>query len=171
MFKNKFIVLILAVCLLAACAPSQQALQAAIEKTKAVWTPVPSQTAYSTQTAYPTLTPRPIIVVTQVVVWTPTPENQDSRCKPLTDMDYSDNSKAMIHLQAYVSDLPDVKSVSYVIPEKLYSNTKSQLMHVTYVDSNDGKVYSKRYIVYLAEFGLKNAVFSIDGQCWIDPPK
>lgn len=77
----------------------------------------------------------------------------------------------MIQLQAYVSTLPSVRSVSYVIPERLYSNTKSQLFHVTYVADNDGKVYSKRYIVYLAKFGWKNAVFSIDGQCWIDPPK
>lgn len=86
-------------------------------------------------------------------------------------MDYSDNNKVMILLQAYVSALPDVKSVSLVIPEKLYNNSTSQLFHVTYVSSADGKVYSKRYIVYMQEFGWKNAVFSIDGQCWIDPPK
>jgi hypothetical protein len=85
-------------------------------------------------------------------------------------MNYSDNSKVAILLQAYVSTLPNVKSVSYIIPERLYINTLSQLFHVNYVDSTDGKVYSKRYIVYLTEFGWKNAVFSIDGQCWIDQP-
>jgi len=85
-------------------------------------------------------------------------------------MNYSDNSKVAILLQAYVSQLPDVQSVSFVIPEKLYSNTLSQLYHVTYISRTDGKVYSKRFIVYMKEFGWKNAVFSIDGQCWIDPP-
>lgn len=85
-------------------------------------------------------------------------------------MDYSDNLKIAIQLQAYVLGLPSVKSVSYVILEKLYSNTLSELFYVRYVDSSDGKVYSRRYIGYIKEFGWKNAVFSIDGQCWIDPP-
>jgi hypothetical protein len=165
MSKTKLIILILGVCLLTACAPSQTDIQTAVAETQAAWTPIP------TQTAYPTLTPRPTIVVTKVVVWTPTPNNQSSACKPITNMDYSDNSKVAILLQAYVSTLPNVKSVSYVIPERLYSNTISQLFHVRYVDSTDGEIYSKRYIVYLTEFGWKNAVFSIDGQCWIDPPE
>ena len=84
-------------------------------------------------------------------------------------MDYTDNMKASIKLQAYVSDLPDVKTVSYVIPERLYSNTLSQLYFVQYVAKSDNKVYSKRYIVYVKEFGWKKGVFSLDGQCWIDP--
>jgi hypothetical protein len=171
MIKVRFLALTLIICLLAACAPSAQSIQTAIAQIQAAWTRVPSQTPYPTQTAYPTLTPRPPILLTQIVVWTPIPNNQDSSCKPITNMNYSDNSKAMILLQAYVSTLPDVKSVSYVIPERLYSNTVSQLVHVRYVSIKDGQVYSKRYIVYLAEFGWKNAVFSIDGQCWIDPPK
>jgi hypothetical protein len=171
MNKIRLLALILSICLIVACAPSAQAVKTAIAQTQAAWTRVPSQTPYPTQTAYPTPTPRPPILVTQIVVWTPMPNNQDSSCKQIINMNYSDNSKAMILLQAYVSTLPDVKSVSYVIPERLYSNTISQLVHVTYISSSDGKVYSKRYIVYLAEFGWKNAVFSIDGQCWIDPPK
>jgi hypothetical protein len=86
------------------------------------------------------------------------------------NMDYSDNSKIALRLQSFVSGLSFVKSVSYVIPERLYSNTLSQLYHVTYVDKSDGQVYSKRYIVYVTEFGWKQGVFSIDEQCWIDPP-
>ena len=164
MSKIRYLTFTLLICLSAACV-TQQSIQSAIAQTQAAWTPIP------TQTAYPTLTPAPAILVTQVVVWTPTPENQDSSCKPIKNMDYSDNNKVMILLQAYVSALPDVKSVSLVIPEKLYNNSTSQLFHVTYVSSEDGKVYSKRYIVYMQEFGWKNAVFSIDGQCWIDPPK
>jgi hypothetical protein len=161
---SKALILILIVSFMSACTPSQTDIQTAVAETQAAWTPVP------TQSPYPTLTPRPTIVVTKVVVWTPTPNNQSSACKPILNMDYSDNSKVAILLQAYVSTLPNVKSVSYVIPERLYINTLSQLFHVNYVDSTDGEVYSKRYIVYLTEFGWKNAVFSIDGQCWIDPP-
>jgi hypothetical protein len=41
MSKNKFIILILVLCLLAACAPSSFAIQTAIAKTQAIWTPVP----------------------------------------------------------------------------------------------------------------------------------
>jgi len=167
----KNLILILIALLLVACAPSPQAIRAAIAQTQAVWTRVPTQTPYPTQTRYPTQTPRPTIVVTQAYVWTPTPDQSNSNCTPITTVDYTDNSKMMIDLQAYVGTLPSVKSVSYVIPELLYSNSKSQIVHVTYVSSDDGKVYSKRYIVYVTEFGWKNAVFSVDGQCWIDPPR
>jgi hypothetical protein len=84
-------------------------------------------------------------------------------------MVYSDNSKVAVLLQAYVSQLPDVKTVSYTIPEKLYSNTLSEIFFVQYT-STDGKNYAKRYVVYMNEFGWKNGTFSLDGQCWIDPP-
>jgi hypothetical protein len=168
--KMKNFPVILIALLLVACAPSQQVIKAVIAQTQAVWTKVSTQTAFPTQTVYPTQTPEPTIIVTQVVVWTPTPRDISSSCKPINNMDYSDNSKIMIELQAYVLTLPNVKSVSYVIPEKLYVNTNSELFFVTYVSSDDGKLYSRRYIVYLREFGWNNAVFSIDGQCWIDPP-
>lgn len=68
MSKTKFISLILGVCLLAACAPSPQAIQAAIEKTQAAWTPTPTSTATpkptatATPTLTPTLTPKPTTV-------------------------------------------------------------------------------------------------------------
>jgi hypothetical protein len=164
--KN-IIVAVFVIFLLAACAPSPQAIQAAVAGTQAAWTQVPTQTAYATYTAYPTQTK---VIVTKVFVWTPTAVTDNNNCKPIAGVDYSNNSKIAIQLQAYVAGLPNVKSVSYVIPEKLYSNTLSQLFHVTYVDSTDGKVYSRRYIVYVHEFGWKNGVFSIAGQCWIDPP-
>jgi septal ring factor EnvC (AmiA/AmiB activator) len=85
------------------------------------------------------------------------------------NMDYSNNSIVAIRLQNFVSTLPGVRSVSYVIPEKLYVNSISQLYYVSYVSSDDGKVYSKRYMVYMKEFGWSPSTFSIDGQCWIDP--
>jgi septal ring factor EnvC (AmiA/AmiB activator) len=86
------------------------------------------------------------------------------------NMDYSNNSIVAIRLQNFVSTLSRVRSVSYVIPEKLYNNTISQLYYVSYLDSNDGEVYSKRYIVYMREFGWSPSTFSIDGQCWVDSP-
>ena len=156
------IIICLAIILLAACSPSPQAFETAIAETQSVWTQIPSSTPQ------PTYTIQPTIVVTRVVVQTPIPLNKGS-CKPLINMDYSDNTKVAVLLQAYVSQLPDVKSVSYTIPEKLYSNTLSELFFVQYT-STDGTTYSKRYIVYMNEFGWKNATFSIDGQCWIDAP-
>lgn len=78
-------------------------------------------------------------------------------------------SKVIIQLQAYVSKMPDVESVSYAIPERLYTNTDSEIIFIRYT-SNDGNVYSMRYIVYVNEFGWTPSIFSIDGQCWIDPP-
>lgn len=85
-------------------------------------------------------------------------------------MDYSDNSKAFILLQAYVSSLPDVRQVSCTIPERLYSNTLSNIVFVIYVSNDDGKVYSKIYTICVKEFGWSTRVYSIDGQCWIDGP-
>jgi uncharacterized membrane-anchored protein YhcB (DUF1043 family) len=85
-------------------------------------------------------------------------------------MTYDDSSKIAIKLQNYVSDLQGVETVSYVIPERIYSNTDSRLYYVQYVNSSDHKVYAKRYMVYVSEFGWKKATFSIDDQCWIDYP-
>ena len=85
-------------------------------------------------------------------------------------MDYTDNPSAILMLQAYVAKLPGVRTVSYTINEKLYSNSLSQLVHVTYIAEEDGKVYSKRYIVFLDEYSWFEGVFSIDGQCWVDGP-
>ena len=162
------IVLILFSFVLVSCEPTIEDIQTAVAQTQKAWTPVPSQTPYPTQTIFLTYTPHPTIVVTKLV--TPTTQYIGSLCKPITNMDYSNNSKVAIKLQSYVSELPGVRSVSYVIPEKLYSNTLSQLYYVTYVDDEDGEVYSKRYIVYMNKFKWKRGTFSIDGQCWIDSP-
>ena len=171
-FKMKhFLLIITTAFFLVACAPSPQAMRTAFAQTQEVWTKVPTQTKYPTQTRYPTQTTMPPVVETKIFVWTHVPQNLNGSCKPITNMDYEDNSKIMVDLQAYVGSLPDVKSVSYVIPEKLYINTISSLYHVQYISNSDGKVYAKRYIVYVTEFGWKDSVFSIDGQCWIDPPK
>lgn len=88
---------------------------------------------------------------------------------PKLMMDYSNNSVIAVKLQAYVSTLDDVQTVSYVLPERLYSNSLSQLYHVTYTNDG-GERYSKRYIVYVTEFGWKKATFDLDNQCWLDAP-
>jgi hypothetical protein len=86
------------------------------------------------------------------------------------NMDYTNNSTAAIRLQNFLSTMPDVREVSYVIPERIYSNTLSQLYYVTYVSKTDGQVYSRRFIVYQAEFGWSKGTFDMDGQCWLDKP-
>jgi hypothetical protein len=159
---TRFLFIAFIAILLAGCAPMTIPIQTAVAGTQAVWTSIP------TYTPQPTYTPPPPIVVTRVVIQTPAPKSTND-CKPLTNMNYSDNTKVAILLQAYVSQLPDVKSVSYTIPEKLYSNTLSEIFFVQYT-STDGKNYAKRYIVYMNEFGWQTSTFSIDGQCWIDPP-
>ena len=65
--------------------------------------------------------------------------------------------------------MPGVQSVSYAIPERLYINTTSELVHINNT-STDGKLYSMRFIIYISEFGWMPGIFLIDGQCWIDPP-
>jgi len=161
---KKIVISFIVTLLLTACAPSLPTIETAIAETQAAYTAIP------TYTLQPTYTPQPKIVVTRVVVRTPVPQDQESNCKPITNMDYSNNTNVAVLLQAYVSQLPGVQSVSLVYPRRLYSNSLSESFHVSYINSDDGKVYSKSYIVYLTEFGWKNGVFSIDGQCWIDPP-
>jgi hypothetical protein len=168
--KKLIPLLILFIILTAACSPSSSVLQTAVAGTVEAFTPHPTYTPFPTHTPYPTATQQPTIAVTRVVVQTPTPNTSKIACKPITNMDYSDNSKANIMLRAYVALLPDVREVSYAIPERLYSNTLSQLVYISYVADKDGKLYSKRYIIYRQEFGWLNGVFSIDGQCWIDAP-
>ena len=166
MNKNRVTIIIcLATIFLAACSLSPQAIQIAIADPQATWTQIP------TYTPQPTYTLQPTIVVTRVVVQTPTflSSSRSVDCVPITNMNYSDNSKVAVLLQAYVSQLPDVKAVSYTIPEKLYNNTLSEIFFVQYT-STDGKNYAKRYVVYMNEFDWQNGTFSLDGQCWIDPP-
>lgn len=152
------------------CAPSQAVILNAIVQTQSALAPIQTQSPLPTNTPYPTNTQQPPIYITRVFVETPTNQYSDDACKPITTMDYTDNSKVAILLQAYVAGLPGVKAVSLVYPERLYSNSLSESFHVSYVNSDDGKTYSKRYIVYMDEFGWKKGVFSIDGQCWVDPP-
>ena len=63
MNKIRLLILAFSICLLAACAPSAQAIQAAIAQTQAAWTPTPTSTLTSTptqtSTPIPTLTPKP----------------------------------------------------------------------------------------------------------------
>lgn len=176
--KSFWYSLILVICLfsIVSCGPSSEELMVAVKGTIDAFTPLPTFTPnatftpYSTYTPYPTATSEPTIAITRIVVQTPTPNLSNSNCKPIAIMDYSNNTKAFTMLQAHVATLPDVRSVSYTINERLYSNSLSHLVFVRYVSDSDGEVYSKRYIVYVDEFGWAEGVFSIDGQCWVDGP-
>lgn len=168
--KKSWLFLIIGI-VLAGCARIEDYVDERVVGTLNSFTPIPTYTPYPTSTPYPTLTAQPTVVITKIVVRTPIPDRSDDRCKPMTNMNYEDNNKAFVMLQAYVATLPDVRQVSYTIPEKLYSNSLSHIVHVTYVSDSDGEKYSRRYLVYLSEFGWKKGVFSIDGQCWIDGPK
>jgi hypothetical protein len=171
---KQIVLIILVSLMISSCSPTPEQLAGPVQSTLAAMstaTPYPTYTPGATYTPYPTATPQPTVVVTQIVVQTPTPDISSSKCKPMTKMDYTDNSRVAIMLQAYVALLPGVRQVSYVIPEKLYNNTLSQIYYVSYIDDADGKVYSKRYIAYIREFGWSNGVFSIDGQCWVDGPQ
>ena len=161
---RKLLSLVTVILFVTACSLSSQAIQTAITVPQVTWTQFP------TYTPQPTYTFQPTIVVTRLVVQTPTSLNSSrtADCVPITNMDYSSNGKAETMLRAYVSQLPDVQSLHYTIPEKLYSNSLSELFFIQYTAS-DGKTYAKRYIVYMSEFGWLNGTFSIDGQCWIDP--
>lgn len=67
--KKKSALIVAAILILSACAPSAESIQQAIAQTQTVWTPIPTQTAYPTYTAVPT------IFVTKIVTptFTPTP--------------------------------------------------------------------------------------------------
>ena len=167
---KKILIGLVLLLLLSSCSVIESSISKKVAGTVAAYTPIPTSTSFPTYTPYPTATAVPTIAITRVVVQTPTPHYSDDYCKPMTQMDYTDNPSAILMLQAYVSTLPGIQTVSYTINEKLYSNSLSQLVHVTYVAEEDGQVYSKRYIVFLNEFSWFEGVFSIDGQCWVDGP-
>jgi murein DD-endopeptidase MepM/ murein hydrolase activator NlpD len=66
MNKAKFLALTLAICLLAACAPSAQAIQTAVAQTQAAWTPAPTQTLSVTPSEMPTTTPQDTQTLTAI---------------------------------------------------------------------------------------------------------
>lgn len=156
------IILIFIGILLCSCVPSQQTIQKAIEQTQTV------SVLFPTQTPYPTYTPNPTVI--RIIVQTPTPEFSDSLCRPIENMTYENMWKSITMLQSYVDQFPDVKVTTLAVPENLYSNAVSHIVHIDYISKDDGKEYSRRYIIYFKEFAWKNAVYSIDGQCFIDPP-
>jgi len=162
--KNSTLLLSLFV-ILVGCAPSPETIGQAISETQ---TSLPTLTTIPTYTPYPTHTPQATVV--KIVIQTPIPQNLLSTCKPITNMVYGDLYKEINLLKAYVETLPDVKVTTYELPEQLYSNTSSHLIYISYISSEDDKTYSKRYIIYEDEFGWEESVFSLDGQCWIDPP-
>lgn len=162
----KKVVCILAfIIILVGCAPSPEELGKAVAETQ---TALPTQTAYPTNTPYPTYTPKPTVI--KIIIQTPTPKYATTSCKPITNMVYGDLYKEINLLKAYVETLPDVKVTTYELPEQIYSNSTSHLVYIQYVSKKDGETYSKRYIIYENEFGWKESIFSLDGQCWIDPP-
>lgn len=65
--------IILAILLLSACAPSAEAVQQSIRETQSAWTPVATQTDYPTYTPAPTYTAPPTVFVTKIVTQTFTP--------------------------------------------------------------------------------------------------
>lgn len=70
---RRLLVVGLVLFVMASCGqPSQEDIQAAVQQTQAVWTPVPSQTLQPTYTPLPTLTAEPTIFVTKIVVVTAT---------------------------------------------------------------------------------------------------
>lgn len=162
-FSNVFFVVLFSIGLCTSCAPSTEIINEAIQQTMVSWTPIPSQTPV------PTYTPRPTIVITKMV--TPTPKYKTSYCKPLTGMTYDQLWNSINILQTYMLSFSDVRTLSYAIPEQLYSNVRSNIVHITYVSKEDGETYSRRFIVYFDEQDWGRGVFSIDGQCWIDGPK
>lgn len=171
---HRFALIITIALILTSCSPTPEQIAGPVSSTLAAIptaTLYPTYTPLPTQTPYPTATTQPTVLATKIVVQTPTPRGVNDVCKSMEKMDYTDNSKVTLMLQAYVADLPGVKTVSYVIPEKLYDNSLSQIYYVTYVSEDDGSVYSKRYIAYMKEFGWRNGVFSIDGQCWVHGPR
>jgi hypothetical protein len=153
--NKKLIIIVgcLATTLLTSCSQFNSIIQSAISETQAVWTIVPTQTPkIETRVETQVVTQ----IATRVVIQTPVPSGPS--CEPISGVTYSDISKVIVQLQAYVSKMADVQSVSYAIPERLYSNTSSELVHITYV-STDGKVYSRRYIIYIKEFSWDSARF------------
>jgi len=85
-------------------------------------------------------------------------------------MDYSSVLNATNRLLYYVSTLSGVKQVSLSARNTLWNNADTKVHVIRYVDSSDGEVYSKQFIVYMREFGWNTSTFYIDGQCWIDAP-
>ena len=138
MFKLPF--LILALCLLVACAPSPQAIETAIAQTQAAWTPVPTQTPQETiavtvivtKIVTPTFTSTPIFTatntntptITSLPTLTPTPFGT-SGC---IDMEInitvpSDNYEAHLIEQRNTYDKKCVRLI--YVPENGYYSPKS----------------------------------------------
>lgn len=164
----KQIIIVVMLFFLSSCTISDAIVQTAIAETQAIWTPISTQTSYPTSTPMPTYTPIPTIV--KIVLQTPIPRYPDTLCKPIKDVNYSTIWKSISSLQAYLGQFDDVRSTSNALPEKMYSNSDSYIVHMRYVSDSDGEVYSRRFMIYVTEFSWQKGVFSIDGQCWIDPP-
>ena len=85
------------------------------------------------------------------------------------NMDYSSIQSSSSRLQGFVANLHDTDHVSFAVRNTLWNNADSKIHGITYV-SDDGKTYSRQFLVFVNELGWEEGTFYIDGQCWLDPP-
>ena len=87
----------------------------------------------------------------------------------LLKMDYSSIQSSSSRLQGFVANLNDTDHVSFAVRNTLWNNADSKIHGINYV-SNDGKTYSRQFLVYVDELGWEEGTFYIDGRCWLDSP-
>ena len=90
-------------------------------------------------------------------------------CEDKLDMDYSSVMAASSRLMAYVDGLPSVDHTSTSFRNTLWHNADTKIYGISYV-ADDRETYSVQFLVFFNEFGLKEGVFYVDGQCWLDSP-
>ena len=90
-------------------------------------------------------------------------------CEDTLEMDYSSVLAASSRLMAYVDGLPQIDHISTSFRNTLWNNADFKIYGVTYV-ADDRETYSMQFLVFFNEFGMKEGVFYVDGQCWLDSP-
>jgi hypothetical protein len=150
MNKIRLLILAFSICLLAACAPSAQAIPAAIATKQAAWTPTPTSTFTSTptqtSTPIPTLTPRPTPVL--VVLYSEDFSNDQSGWLQTNDAtgkyQYSGGqyviNRSKGHLMSWANANKNFSDAVLTVDTFLVSGDPSQtgtLVNWRYVDINN----------------------------------
>lgn len=180
MNKNLTLGLCVALVVLMSCAPSPASIAQAVVQTQAVWTPLPSQTAYPTLTAFPTYTqaatatlqptytsvPTMVVVQTQVVtqIATVIVPDTSSQCTsvPSKAIDYTSQATVSASLKAWLEE--SQSSIDTAKWETVYSNSKTAIHRLT------GK-YLWVFIAYFKDDKnsiLVNRTFNVSAGCWLD---
>jgi hypothetical protein len=98
-----------------------------------------------------------------------TQDNEMLFCEEKIDgMTYNDILTISSTLMAWVTNQDWAERSNMTVRDTIWNNTDTKLHGVHYTSAEDGERYLTWFLVYFDEFGWREGVFWLDGECWLE---